>query len=157
MINNIESKAFIQLFELPPYRSGTLSGLTFGVKDLIDIAGYKTGGGNPTWENSHPPAICHAICVEQLLSYLGSSSLLCMPTAALLAPKKGLVAINPSESYYRQAPSFTPIAGLASLPQLSLPYGYSRTGVPVGISFLASHWNDELLFQAFNRSLPSST
>jgi amidase len=61
--------AFTQQFELPPYRSGILSGLTFGVKDLIDIAGYKTGGGNPTWEQHHPPAVCHAICVEQLLSH----------------------------------------------------------------------------------------
>lgn len=68
MISHFESKAFTQLFELPPYQSGKLSGLTFGVKDLIDIAGYKTGGGNPSWENSHPSATCHAVCVEQLLS-----------------------------------------------------------------------------------------
>ncbi|STV78490.1 amidase [Klebsiella michiganensis] len=27
--------------------SGTLSGLTFAVKDLFDVAGYPTGGGNP--------------------------------------------------------------------------------------------------------------
>lgn len=27
--------------------SGPLSGLTFGVKDLFDVAGYPTGGGNP--------------------------------------------------------------------------------------------------------------
>jgi hypothetical protein len=27
--------------------SGPLSGMTFAVKDLFDVAGYPTGGGNP--------------------------------------------------------------------------------------------------------------
>src|ERR1700742_2676333 len=29
--------------------SGTLDGLRFAVKDLIDVAGATTGGGNPDW------------------------------------------------------------------------------------------------------------
>lgn len=394
MINNSELKAFTQLFELAPYRSGALSGLTFGVKDNIDIAGYKTGAGNPTWEKSHPLAVCHAICVEQLLSngatckgktlldelafstlgenffygtpmnpkapdripggsssgsasavacglvdfalgtdtggsiripasfcgvvgfrpshgrislagvvplaisfdtvgilaktekicaqvaevllagekkkstikeililkdafgmadeevrsaldpilrkiqhdccfrqvvleeilgshvtfdtlrqiyrtlqwseiwsslgawieeenpffgpwiaanfelaktcdrtqiakaiqirgsiksklnsLLGSSALLCIPTSAILAPKKGSVSVDVLGSYYSQAANFTTLAGLASLPQLNLPYGYSQKGVPVGISFLAGSGNDELLFQVFDETL----
>ncbi len=32
---------------VPHAGSGPLSGLTFGVKDLFDVAGYPTGGGNP--------------------------------------------------------------------------------------------------------------
>lgn len=32
---------------LPSAGSGPLSGLTFAVKDLFDVAGYPTGGGNP--------------------------------------------------------------------------------------------------------------
>ncbi|MCK7491706.1 MAG: amidase family protein [Comamonadaceae bacterium] len=28
-------------------QSGPLAGLTFAVKDLFDVAGYPTGGGNP--------------------------------------------------------------------------------------------------------------
>ena len=32
---------------------GPLSGLTFAVKDLFDIAGFKTGGGSPEWLDSH--------------------------------------------------------------------------------------------------------
>src|SRR5262249_175074 len=34
----------------------------------MDIAGRKTGCGNPTWRDTHPVASAHAICVEQLLS-----------------------------------------------------------------------------------------
>ncbi|MEM6711191.1 MAG: amidase [Pseudomonadota bacterium] len=30
-------------------RDGPLSGLTLGVKDLFDVAGFKTGAGSPTW------------------------------------------------------------------------------------------------------------
>ena len=32
---------------VPHAGTGPLSGLTFGVKDLFDVAGYPTGGGNP--------------------------------------------------------------------------------------------------------------
>ena len=62
-----ESGAFMEEFEIEPTGSGTLDGLRFAVKDLIDIAGHKTGCGNPTWRETHPVAAVHAVCVEQLL------------------------------------------------------------------------------------------
>ncbi|TSA29803.1 MAG: amidase [Verrucomicrobiaceae bacterium] len=62
-----QSKAFVATFELPPTGSGPLDGLCFAVKDLIDIAGWKTACGNPAWRDTHPPAVAHAVCVEQLL------------------------------------------------------------------------------------------
>jgi amidase len=37
-----------------PTGHGRLNGLTFAVKDLIDVAGFRTGGGNPHWLASHP-------------------------------------------------------------------------------------------------------
>lgn len=66
-ISIAESNAFTATFELSPTGSGPLDGLTFAVKDLIDVAGHKTGCGNPTWLETHPPAVVHAVCVEQLL------------------------------------------------------------------------------------------
>lgn len=33
-----------------------LAGLTFAVKDIFDVAGYVTGGGNPDWKATHQPA-----------------------------------------------------------------------------------------------------
>src|SRR5213596_2327169 len=62
-----ESNAFVATFEVPPTGSGSLDGLRFAVKDLIDVAGWKTGCGNPTWRDSHPSAVANAVCVEQLL------------------------------------------------------------------------------------------
>src|SRR5262245_37205464 len=61
------SNAFVATFDVPPTGSGPLDGLSFAVKDLIDVAGWKTGCGNPTWRDSHPAAVMHAVCVEQLL------------------------------------------------------------------------------------------
>jgi amidase len=52
---------------VPGAASGTLSGLTFAVKDLIDVAGVPTGGGNPDWESAHPLPARHAWIVDQLL------------------------------------------------------------------------------------------
>src|SRR5215471_4781990 len=63
-----QSGAFVENFELPPTGDGPLSGLRFAVKDLIDIAGRKTGCGNPSWRDSHPPPRSHAVCVDQLLN-----------------------------------------------------------------------------------------
>src|SRR5712672_394653 len=62
-----QSNAFVTTFDLSPADSGPLDGLRFAVKDTIDVAGFKTGGGNPTWRDSHPSAVANAVCVEQLL------------------------------------------------------------------------------------------
>jgi amidase len=62
-----QSGAFIERFTLPPTQSGPLDGLSFAVKDIIDVAGHRTGFGNPTWLETHPPASVSAICVEQAL------------------------------------------------------------------------------------------
>lgn len=55
-------------FVVQPTGTGTLDGLRFAVKDLIDIAGYRTGGGNPDWLAASRPAERHATIVSQLLN-----------------------------------------------------------------------------------------
>lgn len=62
-----QSGAFVEKFSLPPTDDGPLHGLSFAVKDLIDVAGHRTGCGNPTWAATHPPASVSAVCVDQLL------------------------------------------------------------------------------------------
>ncbi len=59
--------AFIQRFDLAPTAKGPLDGLTFAVKDNIDVAGMVTGCGNPTWAATHPSAAMHAVVVDVLL------------------------------------------------------------------------------------------
>ncbi|MDB5857440.1 MAG: amidase [Ramlibacter sp.] len=50
----------------PATGHGTLDGARLAVKDLIDIAGLVTGGGNPGWAASHGPAAHDAPAVERL-------------------------------------------------------------------------------------------
>jgi amidase len=45
---------------------GPLSGLTFAAKDIFDVAGYVTGGGNPDWKATHEAAKHTAWVVSRL-------------------------------------------------------------------------------------------
>jgi amidase len=47
---------------------GPLRGLTMAVKDVFDIAGHRTGNGNPVWLESHTPAARTASAVQRLLA-----------------------------------------------------------------------------------------
>jgi amidase len=55
-------------FALEGSGAGPLVGLTFGVKDFIDIEGHVTGAGNPRWLETHAPATATAPCVTALLA-----------------------------------------------------------------------------------------
>jgi amidase len=46
--------------------SGPLAGLTFGLKDLYDVAGHVSTFGNPDWARTHAPAAITAPCVTML-------------------------------------------------------------------------------------------
>ena len=45
---------------------GPLAGLSVVVKDVIDVAGAVTGGGNPDWADAHQPARQNAAAVAAL-------------------------------------------------------------------------------------------
>ncbi len=59
--------AFVETFTLPGAQDGPLAGLTFGAKDLYDVAGRVAGCGNPEWKRTHDPATAHAPAVQALL------------------------------------------------------------------------------------------
>ncbi|MBI4964778.1 MAG: amidase [Desulfomonile tiedjei] len=61
------SGAFVETVTVEPKGSGILTDLRFAAKDLIDLEGYKTSCGNPTWRDTHPVAATNAVCVDQLL------------------------------------------------------------------------------------------
>ena len=50
-----------------PSRVGPLDDLSFGVKDLFDIAGLPTGAGSPAWLATHPVPAATAPAVQRLL------------------------------------------------------------------------------------------
>jgi len=53
---------------MDPVAAGPLNGLTFAVKDLIDVKGTPTGGGNPDWLKAQRAAAASAPAVDALLA-----------------------------------------------------------------------------------------
>ena len=46
---------------------GPLSGLNFAAKDIFDVVGHVTGGGNPDWKATHDPAERNAWIIQALV------------------------------------------------------------------------------------------
>ena len=56
-----------QRFRIDGSANGPLAGMTFAAKDLFDVAGRPTGGGNHDWGRTHPVPTRHAWAVQRLL------------------------------------------------------------------------------------------
>ncbi|MBY0489522.1 MAG: amidase [Gemmatimonadaceae bacterium] len=54
--------------ELAATGHGLLDGLTFGLKDLFDVAGHRTGFGSPDWLRTHEPAVASWSLLDGLLA-----------------------------------------------------------------------------------------
>ena len=89
-----------------------------------------------------------------MAALLGSDGVLLMPTMPDIAP---LVSADEAglEDYRNQATRMLCIAGLAGLPQLSLPLG-SRLGAPLGISLLGPAGSDRSLVRLAERVAASA-
>jgi amidase len=61
------SDPFIARLRIAGAPGGPLAGLTFAAKDLFDVAGHPTGGGNPDWARQYPVPTRHAWAVQRLL------------------------------------------------------------------------------------------
>lgn len=67
------------------------------------------------------------------------------PTCPTAAFKIGERIKDPLQMYLSD--SFTISANLAGIPAISLPCGFTRAGLPVGLQIMAEHFNEELLFR----------
>ena len=74
---------------------------------------------------------------------------LCLPSAADIAPLRGSSG-EALERFRARTLSLTCVAGLAGLPQVSLPLGRAR-GAPVGLSLLALPGGDRFLLELAGR------
>lgn len=54
--------------ELEGAAGGPLAGTSFGLKDIFDVAGHKTGFGSPDWLGTHATAAEHSFVAERLLN-----------------------------------------------------------------------------------------
>lgn len=63
----VPHSAFVSNLFIQGASAGPLATLTFAAKDIFDVAGFVTGGGNPDWAQTHDPATSHAPVVQTLL------------------------------------------------------------------------------------------
>lgn len=67
------------------------------------------------------------------------------PTMPVVAPKFSEVrGMSPLETLNME--TYTASPDLAGMPHLSVPCGYDDGGMPIGLQFIADHWNESLLF-----------
>src|SRR5258708_6830324 len=64
-----DAGAFVpgEIFRLNTCSIGPLADLSFAAKDVFDVAGRRTGAGNPRWKETHHAASTHAAAIERLL------------------------------------------------------------------------------------------
>ncbi|HJQ80075.1 MAG TPA: amidase family protein, partial [Lacipirellulaceae bacterium] len=81
---------------------------------------------------------------RQLGRVLAPRDLVCFPTAPTIAPLKGARCYDRGSNYYQRTLSLTSIAGVARLPQLSMPLGRT-SAAPIGLSLLGAQGEDLFL------------
>jgi amidase len=80
---------------------------------------------------------------RRLRESLGPRDLLCLPTAPTIAPRKGTTTRD--SDYYWRTLAMTSIAGVARLPQVSMPLASAADGAPIGLSLIAPPGKDLFL------------
>jgi aspartyl-tRNA(Asn)/glutamyl-tRNA(Gln) amidotransferase subunit A len=82
---------------------------------------------------------------EDFQKAFSQCDVLLMPTAPTPAFKLGEKVDDPLQMYLSDI--FTIPCNLAGLPGLSLPCGFSRQGLPIGLQILANHFQEEKIFR----------
>lgn len=88
---------------------------------------------------------------QSLSNLLGEEGLLVIPTAPGAAPLLNFHG-EKAEQYRAKTMQLSCIAGLAGLPQITLPL-VEVSGLPIGLSFIANHFQDLKLLQWANEFL----
>ena len=85
---------------------------------------------------------------------LGADGVICLPTSPRAAPLRGTPADKVEVEYRNQAQRILCIAGLAGLPQISLPMA-SIDGLPLGLSLMGARGSDRGLIEVARKILSS--
>lgn len=86
------------------------------------------------------------LITNELLAALKDVDVLFTPTTPSTAFKFGEKVDDPIAMYLSDV--FTVPANLAGIPALSVPWSKDEKGLPIGLQFMASHFDEELLLQA---------
>lgn len=85
-----------------------------------------------------------AMLKAKMKALFESHDLLLMPTTPTPAFKLGAHSHDPMAMYLEDA--FTVPASLTGIPAISIPYGKSAQGLPIGMQVMADHGQEEIIF-----------
>ncbi|MEW9804408.1 amidase family protein [Mesorhizobium sp. ZMM04-5] len=84
-------------------------------------------------------------------AFFSPGTVVCFPTTPTIAPLKGsLNTLDAVLDFYDRTMTITAFSGVARLPEISAPL-LTVEGCPVGLSFVAGHYQDEFLLDAVRR------
>lgn len=90
---------------------------------------------------------------RQINAFFTPDTVICFPTTPTIAPPKGsLNTLEAVMGFYDPAMTITAFSGAARLPEISAPL-LTVEGCPVGLSFVAGHYQDEFLLNAVREML----
>jgi amidase len=111
-----------------------------GVKERFELASQVSEG-----QRGDAAKARHGI-VAQIEDLIGYDGVLCLPTSPRIAPLRNSPVADIEVTYRNQAAALLCIAGLAGLPQLSLPVA-EADGLPVGYSIVGPRGSDLMLIK----------
>jgi amidase len=117
-----------------------------GIKERFEFAATITPAQVASASTRRREITAH---VERLL---GGDGIICLPTSPRAAPLRGTPADQVEVEYRNQAMRLLCIAGLAGLPQLSLPMA-TIDGLPLGLSLIGARNTDRALIALARRVL----
>ncbi len=82
---------------------------------------------------------------RRLSGFFEDYEILLLPTTPTIAPP---IAGGDALEKARQLTRFTSPFNLAGLPAVSLPGGFDKQGLPIGLQFVAGAWNEAALLRA---------
>ncbi|MBN8291194.1 hypothetical protein JI664_04365 [Rhodobacter sp. NTK016B] len=88
---------------------------------------------------------------RQINAFFTPETVICFPTTPKIAPRKGsLNTLEAVMDFYDPTMTITAFSGVARLPEISVPL-LTVDNCPVGLSFVAGHYQDEFLLSAVKR------
>ncbi|MGI9332051.1 MAG: amidase, partial [Gammaproteobacteria bacterium] len=109
-----------------------------GIRERMDWASKVTPA------EVEPARRRHTEIRDHLNGRLGEADVLCLPTSPRIAPLRNTPIDDIETRFRHQAMCLLCISGLGGLPQISLPFA-ELDGMPLGLSLVARHGNDEML------------
>jgi len=130
------------------YRSTRSQGFGAEVQRRIIIGTYCLSAGYYDAYYGKASQVRTLIMEDFTRAFERCDVILC-PVAPTPAFKLGEKVDDPLTMYLSDI--FTLSANLAGIPGMSVPCGFSGTGLPVGLQLMAKHFNEEMLFRVAHR------